>query len=104
MTQIIVINDTGGSITAQTDITLDGINNVPPIKKVRTGSLVNLYNGSTSAAPAATPTVFAETAASPSSGNYVYLSAENKVQLGVAMKTYQMLVLDVVLKDELIRT
>jgi len=101
MTQIIVINDTGAQIGITTGVTLDGINNVPPIKKVRTGSLIMLGSAATSLA---TPVVLAETAAVPSTGNYVYLSAENKVMLGVTMDTWQVLVLDVVLKDELIRT
>lgn len=104
MTQIIVINDTGADITAADVIALDGVNNVPPVVKVISASLVNMYNGSTTAAPAATPTALAETAAAPTSGNYVYLKSENEIQLGIAMRPFQTLVMDVLLKGELIRT
>ena len=104
MTQIIVVNDTGAKIDAASTITLDGVNAAPPIKKIRNASLVNLYNGSTTAAPAATPTALAETASAPTSGNYAYLESENEIKLGVDMQTYQILVLDVLLVNEIVRT
>lgn len=103
MTQIIVINDTGGDITAGNVITLDGVNNVPPVVKVISASLVNMYNAGATLV-SATPTALAETATAPSSGNYVYLESENELKLGVVMKQYQTLVVDVLLKGELIRT
>lgn len=103
MTQVIVINDTGAQIAVAGTITLDGINNVPPIEKIRTGSLVNLYAYAASA-HTATPTALAETATAPTSGNFAYLASENTVKIGVTFDQFQILVLDVVLKDELIRT
>lgn len=101
MTQIIVINDTGAQIAAAGTITLDGINNVPPVKKIRTGSLIMLGSAATSLA---TPVALAETASAPSSGNYAYLASETTVKIGVTFDQHQLLVLDVELKDELIRT
>jgi len=104
MAQIIVINDTGAQIAAAAEITLDGVNKVPPVRYVNSGSIVNMYNGSTTAAPAATPTVLASTASAPASGNYAYRASDNTIKLGVAMETYQILVLDVELEDEYVRT
>ena len=102
MTQIIVINDTGAQIAAAATITLDGVNTAPPIKKIRNASLVNLYNESATTS-SATPTALAETATAPTSGNYAYLASENTIKIGVTMDVYQILVLDVVLVNELIR-
>ena len=103
MTQIIVLNDTGADIAAAAAITLDGVNNVPPVEKVISASLVNMYNADATLV-SATPTALAETATVPASGNYVYLSADNELKLGVKMAQSQTLVADVLLKGELIRT
>lgn len=103
MTQIIVINDTGADITAGDAITLDGVNNVPPVAKVISAALVNMYNAGATLV-SATSTALAETAEAPASGNYVYLESENEIKLGVVMKQFQTLVVDVLLKGELVRT
>lgn len=101
MTQIIVINDTGAQIEAAAEITLDGVNKVPPVRYINSGSMIMLGSAATSLA---TPVVLASTASAPSSGNYIYRSADNKVQIGVAMETWHMLVLDAELEDEYVRT
>lgn len=101
MAQIIVINDTGAQIAGGTVITLDGVNNVPPVRYINSGALVMMGTKATSLA---TTVVLASTASAPSSGNYIYRASANTVQLGADMETYHMLVLDAELEDELIRT
>ena len=103
MTQIIVINDTGAQIESPTTITLDGVNRVPPIESINSGALVMMGSAATSLA---TSTVLESTATAPAGdlGNYVYLESENEIKLGVDMEMYHMLVLDVVLVNELVRT
>lgn len=104
MTQVIIINDTGATIAAAATITLDGVNKVPPVRYINSGVIVNLYNGSTTAAPAATATVLASTASAPTSGYYAYRITDNTIKIGKDIEVHQMLVLDVELEDEYVRT
>ena len=101
MAQIIVINDTGAQIAAAATITLDGVNNVPPVRYINSGALVMMGTAATSLA---TTVVLASTASAPSSGNYAYRATATTISLGVAMETWHMLVLDVELDDECVRT
>lgn len=101
MAQIIVINDTGAQIAAAAVITLDGVNKVPPVRYINSGGMVMMGSAATSLA---TSVVLAATASAPSSGNYVYRASGKTVKLGVAMETWHMLVLDVELEDEYVRT
>ena len=103
MTQIIAINDTGITIAAAGLIMLDGVNNVAPIKKIRSASLINMFDTGVSII-SATPTALVETAVTTPSGLFVNLASENAVRIGVTMKPFQVLVLDVVLKGEFVRT
>lgn len=103
MAQIIVINDTGAQIAAAAVITLDGVNKVPPVRYVNSGALVTMYNKAATTT-SATTVVLAATASAPSSGNYAYRASDKTIKLGVAMETYHMLVLDVELEDEYVRT
>lgn len=106
MAQIIVINDTGAQIASPTVITLDGVNKVPPVRYVNSGALVMMGTGSTTVASQATSTVLASTATAPTAdvGNYVYRASDKTIKLGVDMEMYHMLVLDVELEDEYVRT
>jgi len=103
MTQIILINDTGTTISAPAEITLDGVNKVPPIRYINSGALVMMGSAATSLA---TTIVLAATATAPASavGDYAYRSASNKIKLGVDMETWHLLVLDVELEDDYVRT
>ena len=104
MAQIIVINDTGSAISATTAIDLDGVNKVPPVRYINSGALVSLGTGSTTTVTVPGQTTLASTASAPSSGNYVYRESATEVKLGVDMEVYHMLVLDVELENEYVRT
>lgn len=102
MTQIIVVNDTGAQIAVGTEQTLDGVFAGAPVAEIRSASLVNFIPTSTTVlAGAATPTAITATAAY-GAGNYVYLSANNKIRLGVTMDVWQILILNVRLEGELV--
>ena len=101
MTQIIVINDTGAKILKTATITLDGVNNVPPVRYINSGALVMMGSAATSLA---TSIVLAATSSAPSTGNYAYRASDTTITLGVDMETWHMLVLDVELEDEFVRT
>lgn len=103
MTQVLITNDTGADIAAGTTVTLDGVFGIPDVEEIVSGSLINLYDGSTTAGNAATPTTIAATT-TYKAGNYVYLASPNTIKLGVVWKQYQLLLLNVNLKDEVIRT
>lgn len=101
MTQIIVINDTGAQIAAGATITLDDVNVADPIEAITKASLLNLYNAAATLA-SATATIIAATL-TYGAGDFVYLDAINKIRLGVAMETYQILVLNVRTRGEIVR-
>ena len=105
MTQIIIVNDTGAQIASPTEITLDGVLAGSAIKKINSGSLL-LLGGKAASALTSTQTTIAATATAPTAdlGNYVYLSASNKIKLGFDLEEYHMLILNVVLENDLVRT
>lgn len=101
MTQILVINDTSAQI-APGDILLDGINQVPPVEEILHAVLMNMYNCADTT-QCATPTIMTVLDATIAGYN-VSLESATSIAIGVAMETYHVLVLNVRLKGEIVRT
>lgn len=102
MTQIIVINDTGAQIPGATEITLDGVNKADPIEEILAAELINFCCADTTAATAI-PTTITVTTVAPTTGYNISKVAINKIQLGIALETYQVLVLNVRTRGEIVR-
>jgi len=102
MTKITVVNDTGHDISAGTAITLDESMTCGPVSAIVDANLVTMYNqGATTTS--ATVTDGPEVTATYASGDYVYLQSENSIKYGQDMHPYDILVLDVILKGEVVR-
>lgn len=104
MTQLIVVNDTGNQIAANTHQELDGVFAGNPIAEIISASLINLWDGTTNSTGAntlrASPTAFVATA-THGTGDYVYLNPTGTgIKLGRTFDVYQILLLNVRLEGE----
>ncbi len=102
MTQLIVVNDTGVQITANTYQLLDGVFAEDPIAEIISASLINfdILGPGLATVHAATPTAIVATA-THGTGAYVYLDpAGIGIKLGVTFDVWQILLLNVRVEGE----